>query len=380
MAIQLKDDMVSFDDDLSSQKRRSRSRFGRVFTLFSILSTIAIFGVLYLILSEVSGRFSSSHGDHPPPPQSTVPATKTLKYGPFIVPNMKVKNGMVDFFIPEAKIPCQDCFITAIHAGLEYPNGSYANANTSLWLHHVVLYNFNLPDTVCADASQGGDAMPQRWFASGNERTAFDFSENGITNAGYYIGPRDVIAFSAELMNQAMFDQSAVVTIQFSYTPSSPATKDFQHITPIWLDIGGCENSEMAAFADTTFNYTSSVWKSTVEGKILQAGGHLHDGGTNFKILNGGVTMGDCELEARYGQTPGFIDGPNSMEMGSISGGGEMQYKGMHVSSISMCEGMEIKKGDALSVQAFYDTRKYAPMMDGDRLEDIMGISIIYVV
>jgi len=350
--------------------------------MFSFLSTIAIFGVLCLLLSEVSGRFPS-HGSGPPSSKHIASTIKTIKYGPFIVPDMMVESGMADFLIPQAELPCQDCFITAIHAGLEYPNGSYANANTSLWLHHMVFLNLNRTDTVCLSVMEGAEeeATPQRWFASGNERTAFDFTEKGTINAGYYIGPQDVTIFTAELMNQAMFNQSAVVTVTFSYILSSPATKHIQHITPIWLDIGGCGDSDLPAFANTTFSYTSPAWKSTVKGRVVMAGGHLHDGGTDIKLLKGNVTMAGCDLQAKYGQTPGYIDGPDSMEMGGMSGGGEMQYMGMHVSSIPTCEGMKIKKGEILSVQAMYDTRKYVPMMDDDgMLDDIMGISILYVV
>lgn len=325
---------------------------------------------------------------------------------------MMTDNGMDDFVIEAAETPCQDCFITFIQAGLEYPNGSYANANTSLWLHHTVLFNMNQTDTVCSNET---DPQWQRWFASGNERTAFDLSVNGyalshpmfyslldpyydfftthltskhqlITNtnstikAGYYISPTDQIAFLAELMNQAMFTQEAVVTITFSYILSSPSTSSFIHATPVWLDIGGCDSSDLPAFANTTFNYTSSPWRSTIAGRVLAACGHVHDGGTNIKILSGNRTIGGCDLVAKYGETPGFIDGPNSMEMGGMSGGGEMQYMGMHVSSIEMCKGMEIKKGDELGVEAMYDTRKYAPMMEeSGLLDDIMGISLMYV-
>jgi hypothetical protein len=104
--------------------------------------------------------------------------TKTIRYGPFPVPDMMTNNGMEDYLILSAETPCQDCFITFIEAGLEYPNGSYANANTSLWLHHTVLYNLNRTDSVCV-VDGGGNPQPERWFASGNERTAFDLSMNG---------------------------------------------------------------------------------------------------------------------------------------------------------------------------------------------------------
>ena len=74
-----------------------------------------------------------------------------------------------------AEKPCSDCIITWMQAGLEYPNGTYANANTGMWLHHIVLTNTDRPSSVCG-MQYGGD----RFFASGNERTAVNICVNGL--------------------------------------------------------------------------------------------------------------------------------------------------------------------------------------------------------
>jgi hypothetical protein len=79
---------------------------------------------------------------------------------------------MDSYLLPGAAAPCTDCLITFMQADLEYPDGSYANADTGMWLHHAVLVNLNEPDAVCA-------SEPNRIFASGNERTAADISNNG---------------------------------------------------------------------------------------------------------------------------------------------------------------------------------------------------------
>lgn len=81
---------------------------------------------------------------------------------------------MEDFELRPVDIGCKNCTIIYMEAGLQYPNGTYANANTSLWLHHVVLYNRNNLDTVCGDNEPG-----ERFFASGNERDPTNISMNG---------------------------------------------------------------------------------------------------------------------------------------------------------------------------------------------------------
>jgi hypothetical protein len=33
--------------------------------------------------------------------------------------------------------PCEECTIVRMEAGLEYPNGTDANIDSGMWLHHV---------------------------------------------------------------------------------------------------------------------------------------------------------------------------------------------------------------------------------------------------
>jgi hypothetical protein len=82
---------------------------------------------------------------------------------------------MATFLDLDATKPCDECLITWMQASLEYPNGTIANSDTGMWLHHSVALNRGRNDTVC-----GGTALsPQRFFASGNERTAVDLSLSG---------------------------------------------------------------------------------------------------------------------------------------------------------------------------------------------------------
>jgi hypothetical protein len=99
-----------------------------------------------------------------------------VRYGPFLVPSVRdeVTHGMKNFTInDETVIPCKDCFITSFLPDLEFGNGEIANANNGMWLHHAAWLNRARNDTVCS-------RFPERWIASGNERTLVDF-----TNAGY---------------------------------------------------------------------------------------------------------------------------------------------------------------------------------------------------
>jgi hypothetical protein len=83
------------------------------------------------------------------PRHPNVPGSKTVKlrYGPYKVPNAS-KGGMV-WNNPDMSVekPCQDCMIIGMNAGLEYPNGTNANIDSGMWLHHVSIPVIQLTET-----------------------------------------------------------------------------------------------------------------------------------------------------------------------------------------------------------------------------------------
>lgn len=97
-----------------------------------------------------------------------------IRYGPFTTQSMNLKNGMASFMDKNATMPCTDCVVTFMQAGLEYEDGSVADANTDLWLHHTVIYNKNRFPPVC-----NYPGHVDKIFAAGNERTPVDISGNG---------------------------------------------------------------------------------------------------------------------------------------------------------------------------------------------------------
>jgi hypothetical protein len=97
-----------------------------------------------------------------------------IRYGPFTVPPISVDSGMKKWAVPVTQKPCTDCLITWIRAGLEYPNGTVANADTGLWLHHTTFSNTEATSIVCPQARLG-----DIFFASGNERTPINICANG---------------------------------------------------------------------------------------------------------------------------------------------------------------------------------------------------------
>lgn len=95
-----------------------------------------------------------------------------IDYGTYKVPAQNKDDGIRAVKSTIAP-PCSDCLVTWMQAQLEYVNGPTADAETNMWMHHVVFWNAGRNDSVCP--GMGG----QRFFASGNERTPVDLSRNG---------------------------------------------------------------------------------------------------------------------------------------------------------------------------------------------------------
>ena len=98
-----------------------------------------------------------------------------MSYGPFLVPSVKVNMGMKSFSIQNMDLPCRDCYITGFQPDLRYPNGTTANVDTGMMLHHTIMYNANRKDTSCP----GLERSIERNFGAGNERGIADLTRKG---------------------------------------------------------------------------------------------------------------------------------------------------------------------------------------------------------
>jgi hypothetical protein len=160
---------------------------------------------------------------------------------------------------------CTNCRITDMVPNLVYDTAgtSEANLNTSMMLHHFVLFNPTKPDATCS----GGD----RFLAAGNERTEthlptpFGYDMTGGTAST----PWTLIY---HLVNKSTAGpQTVYIQIVYRTRPNS----ETQPASPVWMDIDNCSDSEYTipvGYSDTHFD-----WTSTFEGRLLGISGHLHD-------------------------------------------------------------------------------------------------------
>ncbi len=239
--------------------------------------------------------------------------------------------------------PCQDCYVLGMQPDLVYNDGTPANLDTGPMLHHAVWSDPGSPDPVC-NGTAVGSVFGHRIFASGNERTGFAAPEGfGVPlDSGKWGG-------AVELMN--MSNELRLVYVQLTARWMPRSTPGIEPVTPVWLDIDSCGDSAVDIPAGV--NDVTSDWTSNVTGRIVTAGGHVHDGGEWIGLTNATTGEPVCNSVAGYGTKP--------------------QYMGA-IDSMSVCRHdrlATVRSGEVLRLNAHYNTTE--PSIGA------MGIMVIFV-
>ncbi|GAA5108747.1 hypothetical protein [Haloechinothrix salitolerans] len=230
--------------------------------------------------------------------------------------------------------PCVNCYITAIQPDLTYADGSRANYDTGVMLHHAVLFDRARTDVTCGDQLLG--LAGRRLFASGNERTGGELPPG----TGVKLGWLPLTWTLVELMN--MKSDAQTVYFDVTMTHVSARAGGMTEATPVWLDANNCGDSTHPVPEGKST--TTWEWTSTIDGTLKAAGGHLHDGGEVITAFNRTTGETLCESEAGYGTDP--------------------SYRG-HIESMSVCSGDDlgrVNRGDTIELVSHYDTDHADPV------------------
>lgn len=267
---------------------------------------------------------------------------RTVTYGPFSVePSMGSGHGHggLNTSLGDIEKPCEDCSIVAMSADLAEADGRSANFDTQSMLHHVVLFNQSAKDATC-----GG--WPERFFASGNERTPF-LLPRGF---GYEVAAGDRWRLITHLMNMGEQTKDLYIKVNFAYVDG---TTDLQGVKPFWLDINNCGNSQYETPAGEHTEVRDFAVTPEIAGRLVAIGGHLHDHGTHIAATDTTSGRQLCDAAAGYDNDPSYMG---------------------HIDTVGGCLGRSIATlaaGDNLQLRSSYD----AP----ETLHDVMGIMVGYV-
>jgi hypothetical protein len=302
------------------------------------------------------------------------------RYGPYRIPAASADpsghhGGMGMFSTPvidhlggiRVPKPCSDCYLTGMKADLVDESGTVLNIADGLWLHHVVMFNNSANDVTCGRTNNLG-RLGQRFFASGNERTAITF--DGLY--GYPVGTDDSWNLLIDLANLTAAERTVHLAVHFTWVPRS--TPGYRPVTPVWFDIDQCRDSELPA-GTGRYSYSWDLSAATAvgglmpTGKLITAMGHLHDGGTNISLTRGAEVL--CDSPATYGIDPAYREGPASQMMPGMD----------HISNQGTCRGTRdaplavVGAGDTLRATAHYDAGAHPHMGH----EPVMGIMLAYL-
>jgi Stress up-regulated Nod 19 len=287
-----------------------------------------------LILLVILGAFFASLST------TALAGSTTVRYGPYTIPAGTMTDpGMIHNKLEFAVTrPCSDCYITAFRPDLVYADGTKATMEQGPMLHHAVWTSQWRRDATCGSSWLG--LAGERFFASGNERTAISMP----AGYGYRVRWYDSWNMLVDLMNHSETDKT--VYVQVTYT-TRPSWESVQSAKPVWLDIDQCGDSEYsipAGFSDTHWD-----WNVNVPGKVVAALGHVHGHGIAVEATRGGTSI--CRSTATLDPT----DVHNVLGMSTCAGDPLPR----------------IRSGQTVRLHSEYNSTHAA--------DDVMGIMLMYV-
>lgn len=296
--------------------------------------------------------------------------------------------GMLETYYDNSiEKPCSgQCSILRQQGGLEYPNGTNANIDSGMWLHHMVHF---VTGPKRWDAVGSGNRMclpfvgfgsspsrSERYFVTGNERTPFNYYQPGMEGGtAFHLESQDRFTYLVELMNMNMKAQTVYITMTYDIL-DGPLPQGWKEVKAVYLDANSCLTSEVRPPKQNGgFSIQSKPWKPNIEGKIIDAIGHLHDGGVEVD-LKATQSNSLCRMPAAYSEKPEYVF--KGMDMG-----GEKTAKN-HISSMPGCTPKDFKvqsmnKNQSWVVKGNYDYGKREGNLENGKQSEIMAIAVVLV-
>src|SRR5439155_22133415 len=165
-----------------------------------------------------------------------------------------------------------------------------------LLLPHIVVL-FAVRVLVTWPPTLASVSLSELFSAAGNVRTGGSFP----AGFGYHYGA-DRVAGAVDIMNHSDQPQVVYVTTTVTWVPDSKA--GMKPVRPVWMDENDCGDSAYAVPAGPSHKVWR--WTSNVTGRVILAGGHVHDGGMRINLANETTGQSLCTSYASYGTNPAY--------------------------------------------------------------------------
>ncbi|KAF1992389.1 hypothetical protein K402DRAFT_458795 [Aulographum hederae CBS 113979] len=292
------------------------------------------------------------------------------------------------------------CTILAGRLTLEYKDGKIANYSTGVYNHHIVIMDLSRvqQNLICpGDEVSGVGRVPTIVLGGDSDDTEQLFtSPDGQYKSGYHLKDGQAMLMSGMLVNYQTEKQDIYITMEKEYLKGEQP--GYLGINPLSISVGGCANQGSFYPETTTPNQTlitleGKEWTVPADGALLNAQGHMHDGGSGVILeLNGKMV---CNSSAEYG----IVE--NAGGMGGMDMGGGMKKRrvatptdvvrrdgphGSHdgedgvqtITHIGKCtEVVPVKEGDKVKVTANYDLVAHPMRVGNDgKPAMVMGLGV----
>jgi hypothetical protein len=200
-------------------------------------------------------------------------------YGPFTIPAAQSPSrpGQLHNVPTSEPLPtCTNCRITDMVPDLVFADGTTANMQQGILLHHFVFFNPANQALACSNA------MSEPFWGSGNERTPLHLP----SPYGYGVNNSNV-SMLTHLVNLNTQAKTVYVQVIYRTRPNS----ETEPTRPVWLDIDSfCNGGDSEYTIPTGYSDTHVDWTSTVDARVINAWGHLHD----IDIIDSNPCMTHC--------------------------------------------------------------------------------------
>jgi hypothetical protein len=296
-----------------------------------------------------------------------------FRYGPI---NIKPGANQI-VFAPNMEKPSVDGYITRIAPNLKLPNGAIP-PTYKLHLHHGVWINM-------ANRGVTVPFLPQPFFASGEEKTAFKMPRP----YGYFNRATDPWVINYMIHDLVARPFKVYITYDVDFVPKHSALgRRMRPVVPVWMDVEnthiypvfdvlrGSGTGGKLTFPDQVPNaYRGKAlneWQSPVSGTLVATAGHVHPGGLydDLEVVRPGATV----TPAKGGPVPGAV--PNSVRI-FRSRAHYFDPRGPVSWDLAMTHTppgwrVHINKGDTLRISTTYDSSRSS-------WYEAMGIMVAYM-
>jgi hypothetical protein len=244
----------------------------------------------------------------------------------------------------------KDITILYAESGVFDENMKPIEFKDGLYNHHNLFIDTSQPPPAILSCGNGKpfSNMPMSYFIRGtadlksNRYTTAD----GTFKAGFYVAKDAPVMQMIDIVNYNNETRTVYTVSEVEYLPGKQ--EGFLQSISTGIDIGMCSGqSGLGIFApknETTYSFEGKHMTFERDGFILNAWGHLHDGGVDMVVKLNGKEI--CRSKAAYGGIG------HEVEVG-----GEVMKT---ISGMSLCSNaLEVAKGDTLSITANFDTKAH---------------------